>query len=349
MSQHPAALADALLERHVQYELSRLSGKRFLNDARKEVDDLYARLPDVTLNDVVSADSIMGVIQRKVIDLDIEGGIPELAGELARQLYGSENHRGATLQAVINDQQVDAFIDEILLLRAHRERVVNGVLSHPVYAELVSNILYNGIVNYIYEGNLISKNVPGVSPMMKFGARMFSKAAPGLDSAVEKNLKAYIARNTQFIVKQSEAFLNHSLTDEQLRESANDLWDKVRDRTLGDLQDGMDDIELSEFIVLGYEFWLAFRKTPYFTGACRTVIDAFFERYGDRPLAELVGDVGVNAEMVMAEIEAFAPAIIKQMKRSGHLEALLRRRLEPFYRSDAVKRLLAGETDGQKD
>lgn len=341
MSTNPSELADALLEKHVQYELTRLSGKRFLSDARTEVDELYARLPDVTLNDVVSADSIMAVIQRNVIELDIEGGIPELAGELARHLYGSVQHRDTRLREVVGDRQIDAFIDELLLLREHRERVLGGILSHPVYAELVSNILYNGIINYVYDGNLISKKVPGVSPMMKFGAKMFSKAAPGLDAAVEKNLKAYIARNTQFIIEQSEAFLNHALTDDQLRESATDFWDRVRNHTLGELQDGIDDIELSEFIVLGYEFWLSFRKTPYFGNACRLIVDAFFERYGKRPLSELLDDVGVTPDMVMKEIETFAPPILKQLKRSGHLEALLRRRLEPFYRSAGLKQLLS--------
>jgi hypothetical protein len=219
--------------------------------------------------------------------------------------------------------------------------VISEIMAHPVYQELVSNLVYQGVVNYLYEDNLLTKNVPGVGSMMKFGKRMANRAVPGLDESFERRFKAWLSDSLPGLIARSEQFLHKSLTDDELRDSVMAVWVSLEDRTVAELQEGLGDIQLQEFVVLGYEFWLQFRKTPYFEGCVEAVVTHLFELYGDRPLMDLLNDVGVNRELVMAEIDGYALPVIDVLREEGYLEALIRRRLTPFYTSAAAKKLLS--------
>ncbi|ROU00423.1 hypothetical protein EB809_07945 [Marinobacter sp. R17] len=343
MAKASDSLADQLLELHIKHELSALKGAKLRRFIANEVDELFGLAGQVTLRQAVSEAQILGVIRRLVVDMDIDGGIPELAGEMASQVLSAPVQSTTRLRDILSREQAAGFVEEFLELREHRERLIGEVMAHPVYQELVSNIVYHGLVNYLYEDNLISRNVPGVGSMMKFGKRVANRAVPGIDEAFEKRIKAYLSDNLPALLSRSEQFLLKALSDDELRDTVMAAWNGVEDRTLADLQAGLGDIELQEFVVLGYEFWLEFRKTPFFEGCYTAVVAHLFEKYGEVPLIELLSDVGVTPDVVMAEVDAFVPPLLDLLRQEGYLEALLRRRLAPFYRSAAVKKALADE------
>lgn len=340
-------LADQLLERHVQHELKALSGERLLTDLRGEIGELFQLCETATLRDVVSPRQINAVIQRNVVDLEIHGGIPELAGEMAQKVRAAPVQKETRLREVISAAQVGEFIDEALTLRHQRERLVEHLIEHPLYQELVAELVYHGVVNYIYEENMFSKNVPGIAATMKLGKRMFNKAVPGLDVTLEKNLKAYIGRSLPFLVRQSQLYINGALTDDEIKDTVMAVWTIFEDRTLAELHENVGELELQEFVVLGYEFWQSFRKTDYFKGCYEAVVAHLFDKYGDEPLQALLEDMGVTQAMVETEIEAFAPPLFDELHRRGYLEQILRRRLESFYHSQAALAVLGSGSGGE--
>ncbi|MGP4845873.1 hypothetical protein ACTXGQ_17195 [Marinobacter sp. 1Y8] len=341
MAKESVDTAAQLLELHVKHELAALKGAKCRKFIQNEVHELYALADRVTLRQAVTEDQIMGVIRRLVVNMELDGGIPELAGEMAAKVVAAPVQSTTRLGDVLSREQLTGFVEELLVLREHRERLISEVMAHPVYQELVSNIVYHGIINYIYEDNLISRSVPGVGSMMKFGKRMATKAVPGIDESFERRIKAYLSDSLPGLIGRSEQFLNKALSDSELHDSIMAIWKGVEDRTLEELQQGLGEIELQEFVVLGYGFWLEFRQTPYFEGCCEAVVSHLFDKYGDQPLAELLGDVGVTEEVIQTEVETFAQPILDLLREEGYLEALLRRRLTPFYTSAAVKKVLA--------
>ncbi|MCG8609532.1 MAG: hypothetical protein MI864_03260 [Pseudomonadales bacterium] len=332
--------AQKLLDMHVKHEVEALSSEQFVQDMEAEINAIFQLLPEVTLSEVISSENIMGIIQRNVIDLEIHGGISELIGEAANRIYQSDSEDDTLLKELMCSRQAEEFVKKALELQDLREFIIKRALANPIYSELVSNILYNGITNYIYEDNIITKKVPGVSPMMKLGKKMVNKAAPKLEGKVEENLKKYIAKNIQYIIRQSERFLLEELTPEQLREIAMDTWSKLEDKPVRDYQKFLGSLDLIEFVVMGYEYWLGLRKTDYIYRCCKVVVDYLFEKYGDEPLSVLVEDMGVNSQMVVTEVKAVAPGIQKMLTEKGFIEARIRNRLEKFYLSDSVVGLL---------
>ncbi|MDO3722762.1 hypothetical protein QVZ43_13645 [Marinobacter sp. chi1] len=336
-------LANALLEQHVKHELAQFKGAKLHKFLEREVAALYAYTDRVTLNRLSSPDQILSVIRRLVVEMELDGGIPEIAGDMATEVLNAPVQSQTPLREILSRDQVAEFVEEALELKHHRKRMISGIMSHPVYQELVANVVYQGLVSYLYEDNLITKSVPGVGSMMKLGKKMANKAVPGLDESFERRIKAWLSDSLPGLINRSEAFLNRALTDEELRDTVMAAWIGVEDLSIQELNEGLGDIQLQEFVVLGYEFWLSFRETPYFEACCEAVVNRLFEQYGDRPVSELLRDVGVSETMVMAEVEALVIPFVDVLREEGYLEEAVRRRLSSFYRSAAVKKILEPE------
>ena len=343
MSKTAPSLVDTLFEAHVKHEVAALKGAKLKKFLEQEVDELLGYAEKVPLGRLISPEQVMGVIKRIAVNMELDAGIPELAAEMATEVLNADMQSKTTLGEIITREQATGFLEEALELRQQRERVISEIMAHPVYQELVSNVVYHGLVNYLYEDNLITKSVPGVGSMMKFGKRMANRAVPGLDETFERRLKAWLSDSLPGLISRSEQFLHSALSDEELRDSVMAAWVSLEDRTIAELHEGLGDVQLQEFVVLGYEFWLQFRKTGYFENCARAVVSHLFDKYGERPLTDLLGDMGVSREVVMAEIDAYAIPVIDVLREEGYVEAVIRRRLAPFYKSAAARKILQQE------
>ncbi|WP_414674226.1 hypothetical protein [Marinobacter antarcticus] len=333
--------ANKLLELHVKHELAALKGAKLRTFLKQEVGELLDLAGDVTLNRIASEQQVMATIQRVVVNMELDAGIPELAGEMANEVLNAPVQATTTLGDVIARDQAAGFVEELLELRGQREQMISNIMAHPVYQELISNVVYQGVINYLYEDNLITKSVPGVGSMMKFGKRMANKAMPGLDETFERRFKSWLSDSLPGLIGRSEQFLQRALCDDEVRDTVMAAWLATEDRTLAELREGLGDAELQTFVVLGYEFWLRFRKTACFDGCAQAAVAHLFVKYGDRPLSDLLGDLGVTREVIMAEVNAWAIPVIDVLREEGYVEALLRRRLAAFYNSAPARKILA--------
>lgn len=341
MSKTAPSLVDTLFEAHVKHEVAALKGAKLKKFLEQEVDELLGYAEKVPLGRLISPEQVMGVIKRIAMDMELDAGIPELAAEMAAEVLKAPVQADTTLGEILSREQASGFIEEALELRQQRERIISEIMAHPVYQELVSNVVYHGLVNYLYEDNLITRSVPGVGSVMKFGKKMANKAVPGLDETFERRIKAWLAESLPGLIVRSEQFLHRALTDDELRDSVMAAWVSLENQTIAKLQDGLGEVELQEFVVLGYDFWLNFRKTAYFEGCARAVVEHLFAKYGDRPVMDLLNDIGVTREVIVTEIAELGLPIIDVLHKEGYVEALVRRRLGSFYKSAAAKKLLA--------
>lgn len=341
MTKSTPELADKLFEAHVKHELASLKGAKLGKFLDTELDALLDHAGTITLEQLASAEQVMGVIRRVVVSMELDAGIPELAGEMAAKVTNAPVQANTTLGDILSREQAAAFVEEALELRQQRERFIAEIMAHPVYQELVSNVVYHGLVNYLYEDNLLTRSVPGVGSMMKFGKKVANKAVPGLDETFERRIKAWLTDSLPGLIARSEQFLQKALTDDELRDSVMAAWVSLEGATIAELNDGLGDVRLQEFVVLGYEFWLSFRKTPYFDGCAAAVVEHLYEKYGSVPVMELLQDLGITRDVIATELKEFAMPMVDVLRAEGYLEALLRRRLGAFYRSAAAKKLLA--------
>jgi hypothetical protein len=329
-------VSQQLLELHLQHELATFDEAAFMSWLADESETILGWLRSIKLNQLVTAKAVKAVIRRNVIDREISDAVIETIIAATASLVDSKKLKNTHLSEIISDGMYEGFADEILKLEQSQREFLARIIDLPIYKGLISGVLYQAIVHYIYEHNIVSKHVPGVTSLLKMSQRAINFTAPKLSNAVEDNVKTYISNNLNFLLDESKLFLTESLTVEDMKSSAMDFLEMLDDETLGELQAGIDSDNVRGFVLLGFEFWLHFRETPYFRNACDLMVDFFFKKYGNNKLGVLLDTFEITQQQIMDEAGAFAPRVLNTLKRSGQLEGLIRRRLGSFYSSSAA-------------
>lgn len=335
--------ASALLEAHVKFELAGFKGAKLRKFAEREVQELFRQADELTLNHISSVDRVMAAIQRVFVEADVGSNLSGVAADLAGAVLQAPAQSETRLKDILTREQAVTLLEQALKFQRQREKLIRKVMDNPVYQELVADLVYNGLVNYLQDENGISRAVPQVGSILEFGKRMANRASPGLEQRIERRIKDWLADRLPVLIGRSERFLNEALSHEELHEAVMAGWDQIENRTLAELKQGTEGLELDELVVVSRDFWAHFRTTDYFRGCCRAAVERMFEQYGEMSLAALLDKLGVTETMVMTEVEANLLPIADVLRDQGYLEALLRRRLEPFYRSAAVTRILRQE------
>lgn len=339
-SRAATTVADALLEAHVRHVIDELTGPGFMGRVAVLLDAGLADAKALTLNDVVTRDMIKGVARAYAIELDLGPGIPELVGDVARALHAHPIHDATKLSDLVPDRRFDDLLDHALALKSVRRRLVEEVIASPLYESFASDLLLNGIRDYLARGAM-SGVIPGARSAMKLGKAMVSRARPGLEDVVEEQLRRYIGKSVASVSQKSAQPLIDGEHDAALREVALDSWQRIRSSTIGSLREDLSSLELEELFVTLYEWWKEMRHAPFVGAMIDAGIDGFFDKYGDLPLPDLLEDIGITRGMLLREAERFAPPVIRVLHEQGLLERSVRREFEEFYRSGAVEAVLA--------
>ncbi|MBF0397672.1 MAG: hypothetical protein HQK78_12910 [Desulfobacterales bacterium] len=327
-------LAKKLLEAHIEHELNRFKEGAFLQSTDEEVAAAIEWSKKVKLKDVMTPEQIVDLIDRKVVELPIPGGVTELVGEMSRKVLNSKHNNNSTLKDIFARKQFDDIVDKIVSLKNVRNDLIHRFLSSSAYSKLISNVLYDGIKEYLLTENVFAQKVPGVSFFIKMGKDLVNKTMPKLEESIENRLKEYTEKNISKTVQYSEKFLSEFLDETHIVDIADEIWESIANVQLSQHFKTIDSNDMEDFIIIGYEFWLHFRKTKYFKEIYKELVYYFFEKYGDKNLDIILEDIGITKEMVVNEVRELVSPIIEKAISLGYLEERIRNRLESFYLSE---------------
>ena len=330
-------LRDTLLAAHVEHELSRLRGQGLASLIDERVAAAFVWLENVRFNDVVTRDQITGVIQRYVIDLRISGGITELAGEMANIVFSSQKSRSTEVGELCAPASYEEFADKIVTLEGAQREIARYLLQSPAFATLAGRVLSRVVLNLLFGVDDQQRGVRLKQLAVALGHKVF----PGLEQRLGTVLARYVERHASRFTRDGEKKLIEAVDREWVRQMADEVWDAVSRRTLADVATVFTAQDLEDFVVLVYEFWMKFRKTPYFRAVIGEAVNHLFTKYGDQSIASLIADMGVTEAMVASELHTFLEPLLEHSRSTGFLERELRALLEPFYRSPALEAILA--------
>lgn len=324
-----------LLEAHVAFELGQWQGGALQAGITDEVAAFCAWSETLTLNQITSAARIQQVARERVLAGDLPEELSETINAITRHLIDLPVNKETRVQDVVDDRIFDAGVDLAIELRHLRQEIIGQAVESPLYAMLVAEILYNGIKSYL---SATAKMASG-SKLLSKGTKMLSKGLSVLDDQMEKRLRSWIEENSGTLARQSRKFLDHALTDERIREVAEEVWKDAR-RSRMSISEALHDGDIEAISEFSRQAWLHLRETEYVRELTDEGIAEFFRRSGDTPVIELLAMVGLNQEILEREAQSFAPRLVEAARESGALEAMIRRRLRPFYESDQAAALL---------
>ncbi len=334
-------LIHQFLEAHVAHELNRFKDGSYKQTIEEEVFAVFEWVKKIKLKDVMTAELILGIIRRNVVKLPVAGGLTELAGEMSQKVLASRQNKKTSLKDIFARKQYDDIVDKVVTLKKARKDLIRRAVNNSVYSQQISEVLFMGIKEYMLAENIIAKKVPGVSSLIRVGKFAVNKTMPSLEGAIENKVKSYIENNLENTIKRSERSLNAYFNKAQIVDMSEEIWESIAKTKLSEYFSAIDDNDMEDFIVIGYDFWLHFRKTPYFKGIYTELVKYFFKKYGDRELDIILEDVGVTREMVIHELnEVISPGIEKALSM-GYLEERIRARLESFYFSKKAASLIS--------
>jgi hypothetical protein len=335
---HPKA--QALLDAQVAYIMQRLNVSDLAITLQQEIDIILTNAPLLTLNECVTSDMIKETVHGYAIELDLGAGVFDIIGDIARIIHGHNVHQKTTLNDIVPDKHIEQILDKVLELTDVREYVLHEAVINPVYAALVSDVMYYGLRDYLLQqiaGG--KKNVARAGKLLSWGKNLINSVPPELEGMIELNLRQYIQKSISSVLVESKSFLTH-IDIQKLRDNLLDIWDDIKQHPVSTYQQLLTSLDVEEFIVLSYEFWRDFRQSDYFKVLIDAGIDAFFNRYGTTTFDVLLDEVGIKREMLIADALRFVPPVLSIMQQKSLLEPLIRQHLEPFYQSDAVQQIL---------
>lgn len=323
---------EKMLDAHVAFELAQWTDNLDAQVA-SETEAFFAWAKKTPLNKLTTAKRVKDVAKRLVVEMSLPESIAELVAGIAAHLVALPVNRDTKLGDIVSQELLDDSVEQILALSELRDAIIAGSIESPIFTMVVSDILYNGIRDYLAAG---TEKLGAVSGLLGRGAGAIGKR---LDGQVEKRLRSYISANAHNIANQSKTFLQSALTEDRLRELADEVWAAVEHAHLS-VSDVLQEEELQGMTAYGQRFWMELRQTDYFQALLNEGIDAFFAKQGKRKISAVLADVGVDEAMIKAEAGQLLPPLIKALIDSDYFEALLRRRLGAFYASDEAKSLL---------
>jgi hypothetical protein len=325
----------ALLDAHVQFELTRLRGASLdeLIDSHGEA--CFAWLTETSLSELVTPEQVMGVIDRYVIELKVGGGITELAGEMSRAILSSEATAETRLEQILEPETFAEFADKVESLGDARRALIEQISKSPNFAELISRVALRIVGDSLFPA--------GEGRSLGILARLREPLRAQWTKRVGPLLTRFVAERTDRAIEAHRERWIEALASDGMRAVVDDLFDALASHPLSDTTRVFTAQDLEDFVVLGFEFWLTFRKTEFFRRAAAEVVDKLFDKYGRDGVVAVLEDLGIDPALILQEIKAFAGPIFALAERSGFLERRVRSVLEPFYASAEAQRALAGQ------
>lgn len=327
-------IAERLLEAHVAFEMAQWRGETGQQRLTELVDVFWHWAETTTLNAVIDVDTLRGVAERLALDIELPDHLAAVIGAIADELVRLEVNRDTRVRDVIDQSLFEEGVSLTVELESLRVRLIRQLLNSPVYTALASDVLYQGIKDYIFSDSNAIRSIPGVSRLLKSSSAAVSRRMPGLEAQVESRVRAYIESNTARTLARTEAYLLESLDAERIRALAEEVWAAAADKPLS-VADAIEPAELQRLIDYGLQVWRSLRETEYVGRMIDEGVQRYVAWHGDDTLAELMGQVGIGRDVLLTETEQLAPVIIEGLADTGLLEALIRDRLAPFYASQA--------------
>lgn len=322
---------DAMLEAHVQFELKRLKGKHLRRTIEEEVGSLLEWLEGVKINAVFTPVQVQDLIQRRVISMPLADELVDYIRDNVVAVHALLQRDGTTVEQFLPRDVFDQSVEILIGLENLRRRVTHQLVSSSVYSMLIANVLYQGIKAYVLTENVLAKNIPGASSLMRLGKRSLNAASPKLEGNIDRQLIKFINANIQETITESERFLDKALTPALMRKLGDEVWATNSDEKIGELTGDVNATSLDAIVDAIQDFWLHYRTTPLFADLVARLVDKFFTRYGDQDIRSFLTNMGISQAMITQDACAFAIPLVQQGLKSGYLERRLRSRLGAFY------------------
>lgn len=332
--------AQRLLDAHVAFEVARYDDDRLGATVAELAGRLLEAVGGQQIADVVDARAVKDVVRRALTTVPASAAVSGFV-ELGRELLREGPAETFTLAEVVDREQVEAVLDEALALTPVVERALGRLSASPLVGAMATQFMTR-IVGEVLQANkaMADKVIPGLGSLMSFGTSAASKVVGAADSQLQGLLGDTVGKGGAYAVGRMNKIVVETLQDPTTREAVLQVWDLVSQEQVRGLGEHVDAGEVAGLVDAVHELVITTLADERVVQLGEAVVDGFLERFGGYTTSELLVELDLDSNDLVADLARLAPGAIGPLRESGELERLVRARLEPFYASDQVAAIL---------
>lgn len=118
------------------------------------------------------------------------------------------------------------------------------------------------------------------------------------------------------------------------------VWDLLSQEPVAGLSDYATREEISGVVDAVHDLAVTTVTNDHVAHLGEVIVEGFFERFGGYTPTELLDELDLSREDLVADLVWIAQRAVDALRQTGDLERMLRAQLEPFYTSPEVAALL---------
>ena len=334
------SLADQLIDAQVAYVIDQLTGDTLTANIAEVVDDLLSQGARITVSELVDQEAVKPIVRRALLSAPASTGAAELVDAATDVVYAGPAVPFTAGELVVREQ-VEALIDELLGMSAIVERSLERLTDSPLVGTVASRFMGRIVGEVLQANRAVAGKVPGLGSLMDFGTSAASKVIEGAaDKQFESLIGDTAGKGAQFAVRRLNRIIVETLRDPTTRDAVLQVWDLLAEEPVGGLDRYAEREEVGRLVEAVHGLVATAAGTEHLAALADSMVDAFFGKYGEHPVATLLGELEVGRDDLVADLTVLVPRIIDSARVDGGLERLVRARVEPFFHSPAVAAIL---------
>lgn len=319
-----AELISALRDAHQAHLTSQLQDEAHWRELLAQAS---GNIDAVPLGKLVDSDTLVSVVDQWLQQALSAQGLQPVITDVSLAVWEAAKKDPATVGELLREDHFEIILEQLLTLQELREKAVHAAMNHPMVSDMVSEMLYSGINNFM-QGGALAK-IPGFGMAMKMGR----KAMGGM----EDTIRDYLRKNIKATLKTGEQWLNKQLTNERIEQLARDGYRRVAPMKPADVMRKVPNKTVKEIIAQGCAIGDESSRLDYTRRLISVGIHAAVESLSDKPLQSLLDGMKISQQSVH---DIAAPALAKGaavLIEEGVLAPFIQWVLDDFYQSDACK------------
>ncbi len=335
----PEPLAQRLLDAQVAYHLERLTGEGLEALVAALADDLLTAAGRHQIEDLVDREVITSIVVRALETVPSSAavsGIIEFATAVALEGPAEPFPVGE----LADREQVEALVDSLLALHPVVERVGETLADVSMMGTVASRFMGRIVGEVVNANQAVADKVPGLGSLMSMGTSAASKMMGAADKQFERMIGDTVGKGGAFAVRRLNSIVVETMLDPTTRLAAMESWDLLAGMQVVGLSHLVTQEQASDLAGALHDVAITGLATEHAADLVEVVVDAFFDRFGGYTPTEMLEQLDLDRDELVADLVRLAPSAVGALRESGDLERLVRAQLEPFYTSPEVTRLL---------
>ncbi len=337
------ALAARLLDAQVAWVVGRLEDD-LPGMVARDVADLLAAGERITVGAVADPEAVSAVVAEVLTRVPPSTAASTFTAVLAEVLHDGPTGEH-TLGQVVAREHVEAFADTLLGEGERLRGALDDLSRSPAVSALATRFMGRVVAEVVQANRAVAEKLPGVGSLVSLYAGAAGKVMGA--TQIDALVGAAAGQGAGFAVRRLNAVVVETLRDPGTRAAILEVYDLYADKPLPGA--GTVPLERAQHLAgMVQDVVIGAAPSEPVLAMVRAVVDGFVATYAEHSVSELLTDLGLDAEVLVAHLTPFLLPFVAAASDSGDLQTLVRTRLAPFWDSRESRSVLEEVLDSPR-